>query len=269
MPRHQILTFLTDFGTSDPYVAEMKGVILSVLPGANLVDISHDIPAGDVMAAAVVLRQALPYFPPETVHCVVVDPGVGTERRILAARYDRQVVVFPDNGVISFVDRDRALEGIAVVRDERYFLTPAAAPTFHGRDIIAPVAAHLAGGLGLERLGPPPETFKLLDLPVPRPAPDGRLVGQVIYVDRYGNLISNISAALLERTFGRGPRVSVACAGKEVGPLRLTYAHVRQGQVLALVNSMSLVEVAVNGGRADEALSAGVGSEVCAACQVK
>lgn len=262
MAKQRIVTLLTDFGWSDPYVAEMKGVVLSVSPDATLVDISHDIPAGDVLAAAFVLRQALPYFPPETVHCVVVDPGVGTERRILAARYAGQSLVFPDNGVITFVERDQPPEALAVVRNDRYFLQPSISATFHGRDIMAPVAAHLANGLAISRLGPHPERFQVLELPEPSQAEDGSVVGQVMYTDRFGNLISNIPVDVIRDSLGGLTGVEVACGGRPVGPIRTAYAEADIQQPLALINSMSLLEVAVNGGRACDNLGAGTGAEV-------
>lgn len=262
MPRRPVVTLLTDFGLADPYVAEMKGVILSIQPLAALVDITHQIPPGDVLAGAVALRQALPYFPQGTVHCAVVDPGVGTERRILAARYAGQTVVAPDNGLISFVDRDQPLSEIVVVRNDRYFLPGPTSATFHGRDIMAPVAGYLAGGLALAKLGPQPDKFKLLDLPEPRSEDDGAVIGQVIYVDRFGNLISNIPAPLLEQSLSDRIAAVVTCAGRDVGAIRVTYDSAETGQPLALINSMSLLEVAVNGGKACDLLGAGVGAEV-------
>ncbi len=261
MAKQRIVTLLTDFSLADPYVAEMKGVILSIAPGATLVDISHDINPGDVVAGGFVLRQALPYFPAGTVHCAVVDPGVGTGRRILAAQYAGQSVVFPDNGLITFVDRDQPLQKIASVRNEQFFLGPIST-TFHGRDIMAPVSAHIARGVALERLGPPPEKFKLLDIPPPCEDADGSLVGQVIYVDRFGNLITGIQADSLKLVPSDQVGPEISCGDQSVGPLRVTYANVEHGQLVALINSMSLVEIAVNGGRACDLLSAGVGTPV-------
>jgi len=257
MARQRVVTLLTDFGRCDPYVAEMKGVILSICSDAALVDISHEIGAGDVVAGAFVLRQALPYFPPETVHCVVVDPGVGTERRILAARYADQTIVFPDNGVITLVERDQPLEALAVVRDERYFLQPGFSGTFHGRDIMAPVAAHLANGLAISRLGPRPERFQVLELPEPSQAEDGSVVGQVVYTDRFGNLISNVSVDLIRDRVPDATRKRRA-----VHVVKADAVDARRGQPLALINSMSLLEVAVNGGRACDDLGAGRDTEI-------
>ncbi len=262
MAKQRIVTLLTDFGRSGPYVAEMTGVIMSITPGATVVDITHDIPPGDILAGAFVLRQAFGYFPPDTVHCVVVDPTVGTDRRIMAARYAGQTIVFPDNGVIGLVERDYPLEQIVAIRNEQYFLESTTSATFHGRDIIAPVAAYLSGGLPMDRLGPAPGKFKLLDIPEPAEEPDGLIRGQIIYVDHFGNLISDVSAQLLHQVWGEPVGVVVFCAGNNIGVLKATYAFAAPGAPLSLINSMSLVEVAVNGGRACDILDAGVGAEV-------
>jgi len=262
MAKQRVITLLTDFGTSDHYVAAVKGVMLAVMPEATLVDITHELPPGDILAGAFVLAQALPHFPPGTVHCVVVDPTVGTDRRALAAVYGGQTVVFPDNGVITLVNRSRPLEAIAVVRDERYFLSPSLSSTFHGRDLFAPVAAHLAAGLGVERLGPQPENITLLELPEPQRRGDAEVLGQVLHVDRFGNLISNIPATMLGAPVESDRPCEVFCGDRPVGPLRPTYAVVERGRPLALINSMGLVEVAVNGGSAAEHFGAGVGAEI-------
>jgi len=262
MARQSIITLLTDFGWSDPYVAVMKGVIVTILPDAHLVDISHDIAPGDILGGAYALGQALPYYPPETVHCVVVDPTVGSRRRILAARYAGQFVVFPDNGVITVVNQDQPLEQIVVVQDERYFLSPRVSSTFHGRDIMAPVAARLASGLPLSRLGPPPETIELLELPEMEVDVAGVVRGKIVHVDRFGNLITNLPASFLTDTFGDLTRCEVTCAGKPVGPILPTYASAPPGGQLALINSSSLLEIAVNAGSAVVDLGADVGDDV-------
>ena len=262
MPRRPIVTLLTDFGQADAYAAQMKGVLLSLLPTVEVVDITHQVPRGDVLAGAFALRQALPYFPAGTVHCVVVDPGVGTDRRILAACYAGQTVVCPDNGVITFVDEDQPLETISVVRNDQYFLPGPVSSTFHGRDIMAPVAARVAAGLSVDKLGPPAEKFKLLDLPAPSAGEDGSLAGTVLHVDGFGNLISNISAAMLERITGDLLGWEVRCADRSVGALLSGYAVADPGEPLALVNSLGLVEVAVNAGRACDVLGAAVGARI-------
>jgi S-adenosyl-L-methionine hydrolase (adenosine-forming) len=261
-PKNQLVTLLTDFGSRDPYVAAMKGVILSAAPHAQIVDIAHDVPAHGVTAASFILAQVVPCFPPETLHVVVVDPGVGTDRRILAARFGGQALLFPDNGVITHLAGVLPLEEIYAVRNSQFVPPPGqVSMTFHGRDIFAPVAGHILNGLDLRLLGPQPDTYKLLDLPQPR-QDGGLIVGQVIYIDGFGNLVSNISAEMIVAQFGAFDRVTAQCGGRDVGQLQGTYAFVAAGEALALINSMRLVEVAVNQGRACDVFGAGVGSEV-------
>ncbi len=261
MARRQLATLLTDFGTADPYVAAMKGVILSACPGVRIVDISHDIPPHDVLAAAIVLAQSAPYFPPETLHVAVVDPGVGTERRILAGRLGGQLFLAPDNGVISFVAAAMRVEALVVVRDADRQARAAASMTFHGRDIFAPIAGRILSGLAVDKLGPPAGTYKAMELPAPVEH-DRRIVGEVIYVDHFGNLITNISGELVARGWRDPGGVKVGCGGRGDVPFALTYGQVAAGEALALFNSMGLLEVAVNRGRACDVLAAGVGSEV-------
>jgi hypothetical protein len=260
MAKRRLMTLLTDFGTRDPYVAAMKGVVLQGCPAAEFVDISHDVPPHDVLAAALILGHSAPFFPPDTLHVVVVDPEVGTRRWILAGRFGGQTFLFPDNGVISVVSAKMPLEALAIVRSTQHLpgLRPSA--TFHGRDIFAPVAAMILNGLDIHRLGPPPDTYKLLDIPVPSRHGEG-VTGQVIYVDRFGNLISNIPERIVRERFDPD-LVRVTCAGRDVGALHVSYGFVPKGAPLALLNSMGLVEVAVNQGRACETFNAGVGAEV-------
>jgi hypothetical protein len=260
MAKARIATLLSDFGTADPYVAEMKGVLIGMAPGVQIIDISHEVRSHDVLAGAFILAQAVPYFPAGTVHVVVVDPGVGTERRILAASLGGHRVVFPDNGIITLLQQRLPLEEIVAVLNVR-FLPRQRSRTFHGRDVFAPVAAHVLNGLPLTRLGPRPDTYTLLDLPEPREA-NGTLVGQVIYVDRFGNLVSNLSEELISRFRIRADHLCVTCGGRDIGPMSGAYAHVAEGSPLVLLNSMGLVEVAVNRGRACDVLGADVGSEI-------
>jgi S-adenosylmethionine hydrolase len=261
MARRPLVTLLTDFGMADPYVAAMKGAILSVCPAATIVDISHDIPPQNIAAAAFVLVQAALRFPPDTLHVVVVDPDVGTDRRILAGRFGQQTFLFPDNGVITFVADAVPMQTLVIVRNTAYLPAGSDSMTFHGRDIFAPLAGKILDGLDITKLGPQPATYKTLDLPEALEQ-QGRIIGQVIYVDRFGNLVSNITAQAVQRRWLDVTRVVVSCAGREVGPLCATYAHAGAGEALALFNSMGLVEVAVNRGSARQLLGAGVGSEV-------
>lgn len=261
MAKQPLVTLLTDFGASDPYVAAMKGVILSQCPRARLVDISHQVPPHDILAGAMVLAEAAPYFPPETVHVVVVDPGVGTDRRILAGKFGGQRFLFPDNGVISVVAETMPLEDLVVVRNTDFFQPGGPSRTFQGRDVFAPLAAQLLNGLDVRRLGPQPDTYKLLELPVPRQGDDG-IIGEIMYVDHFGNLISNITRRDVESLWDDPAVVRVDCNGRRIGPLHGTYGFVEAGGLLALFNSMNRLEVAVNQGRACDVLGATKGAEV-------
>jgi len=259
-----LVTLLTDFGNSDPYTAAMKGVILSICPQARLVDISHEIPPHDVLSAAFVLWQSALYFPQGTLHVVVVDPGVGTDRRILAAKIGGQLFLAPDNGVISLVAKELPMQAIAAVRNFDYL--PAdphqrLSATFHGRDIFAPLAGQICNGLAIQKLGPQPNTFKTLDIPVPQ-WEKGELVGQVVYIDRFGNLVTNIPRRMVEQHWPCMDRLRVYCGGQEAGAFAGAYGFVRLGALLAMLNSMGLVEIAVNQGRAADVLECQIASQV-------
>lgn len=261
MAKRKIVTLLTDFGTGDPYVAAMKGVILHGCPGAEFVDISHEVPAHNVLAGALVLGNAAPYFPPDTLHVAVVDPGVGTDRPILAGRFGGQTFLFPDNGIISVVASKLPLEGLVTVRNRQYLPPGPASATFHGRDVFAPVAAHILNGLDIRNLGTLPGRYTLLDMPAPTVG-ESTITGRVIYVDRFGNLITNLARTfLIEHTYMEELRVN--CVGQDLGPLKHSYGYVAPGAMVALINSMGMIELAVNQGRACDVLGVGVGAEVC------
>ena len=260
MARTQIVTLLTDFGTAGPFVAAMKGVILQTCPRAQIVDISHDIPPHDLLAGSLVLARSAPYFPPETVHVVVVDPGVGSNRAILAGRYGTQTVIFPDNGIISLLERALPLQDIRLCRNLPE--TPAfISNTFHGRDIMAPLAGHILNGLNISTLGPRPATYKLFDLPNPT-AEDNRITGQVMYVDRFGNLTTNISGELARHVGGRLQNVTTTCNAIDAGPITNAYTNVEPGKPLVIFDSTDMIELALNQERADEFFKAEVGSPV-------
>ena len=241
-----IITLLTDFGLSDSYVAEVKAVLLSRAPGATLVDVTHQVAPGDVRAGQYLLARAWQRFPAGTVHLAVVDPGVGTARRALAAAAAGHVFVAPDNGLLSFLSKPRFV-ALAIPAD--------AAPTFHGRDVFAPAAAALASGARLESLGSP--VTDATHVPLPTPHHDGTAVmGEVLYVDRFGTLISNIPGPDVE------PGVRIRVAGTDVGALRRTFGDAERGTLVALVGSGGTVEIAVRDGSAARLLGVGVGAEV-------
>ena len=241
-----IITLRTDFGLADSYVAEVKGVLLSRAPGATLVDVTHRVPPGDVRAGQYLLARAWHRFPPGTVHLAIVDPGVGTTRRALAATAGGHWFVAPDNGLLSFLDSPRFVS-LPIAAD--------AAPTFHGRDVFAPAAAALASSTPLERLGSP--ITDATHAPLPTPDHDGTaLMGEVLYVDRFGTLISNIPGPDVE------PGVRIRVAGTDVGALRRTFGDVERGTLVAFVGSGGTVEVAVRDGSAARLLGVGVRAEV-------
>ena len=251
-----IITLTTDFGLADGYVGTMQGVILSIAPGATLVDLSHQVPAQDVRAGAFVLYQAVPFFPPDTIHVAVVDPGVGSQRRALALRTSHGVFVGPDNGLFSYVLASGELHETASLANRAYQL-PYVSSTFHGRDIFAPAAAHLANGVPLGELGPPAQDLVLLPLPRPELRADGLLVAHVMHVDHFGNLILDVTAADLP-----GP-VRLELAGRRIEGLSQTFADVAPGQLVAYGgSSRQHLEIAVRDGNATHSLGLGVGDQV-------
>ncbi|HUT16526.1 MAG TPA: SAM-dependent chlorinase/fluorinase [Anaerolineae bacterium] len=252
-----VVALLTDFGTDDAYVGIMHGVILRVNPEASIVDVCHDIAPQDVQAAAFVLSTAYPYFPTETIYVVVVDPGVGSERRAIAMRTRRGTFVAPDNGVLSYVLAREAVSQMVQVTNARYWLSPLS-DTFHGRDVFAPVAAHLSLGLSLSELGPPVRDPVHLTLAEPRVGEDGTIRGQVLHVDRFGNLVTNIRRELLSP----GQTLRTRVADREVPGLVKTYAAAGWGELLTLVGSNGYLEISLRDGSAATALKVGRGAEV-------
>jgi hypothetical protein len=261
-----IITLTTDFGLSDPYVAMMKGVILSINSSATLVDVTHQIGTGAISQAALLIRETFSYFPGGTVHLAVVDPGVGSNRRLIALEAADHFFVGPDNGLFGTVVRDFTGAKAVQLTQSRYFL-PAITHTFHGREIFAPVAAHLSLGLSLASLGP--AVLDLTTLTTSEPSiEDGVLCGQIIRTDHFGNLVTNISGeTLTDFLQGVPPRIS---AGKLViRKLNRIYSDCEEGEPLALINSSGLLEIAVNLGRASEYIGLNNGEIVGALVQVR
>jgi S-adenosylmethionine hydrolase len=254
-----IVTLTTDFGERDPFVGIMKGVILGRAPAARLVDLTHAVPRQNVAAGAYALASAARWFPRGAIHLVVVDPGVGTARRALAIETADAWFVGPDNGVASVAVPARAVRRIIDVSHSRYRLRPVSR-TFHGRDVFAPIAAALASGVDPSTLGPRVRTMRRLVVPKPRRRAR-TLVGEVLWIDGFGNATTNVSATDLAGADFRGRRLSITIAGHVV-PFRPTYAAVPLGRPVALVNSSDLLEVAVNGGSAAADLGARVGVRV-------
>jgi S-adenosylmethionine hydrolase len=255
-----IITLTTDFGTRDAYVAEMKGVILDIALAAGrpvqLVDVTHDVAAHDVTEAALTLDAAAPHFPPGSVHLAVVDPGVGTDRRGLVVRTERAVLVGPDNGLFTpFLDDSTAWQAYEL-RAEEYRLA-SVSRTFHGRDVFAPAAAHLAIGVTPERFGPRVLDPRRLSWPTVR-AVAGATAGAVLHVDRFGNLVTSIRAGTLEDL---GGSARIRLGGRSL-PLVGTYGELAPGQAGAMVGSSGRLEIAVREGSAAERFKARRGTPV-------
>ena len=266
-----IVTLTTDFGLADGYVAAMKGAMLRVEPELRLVDVSHAVVPQDVMGAAFVLAQALPYMPDESVHLVVVDPGVGTDRRAIAVRVECDTAdgvksytfVGPDNGILSLLLADPgccgSVVGAVVLDRPEAWGRPDPPSTFHGRDVFGPVAARLAAGASLGEVGSAVGALTPLHWPLPITDEQG-IDGMVLHVDRFGNCLTNISREAVE-SLGDGS-VTVYVGSAVVRGVAATYGAVAHGEALALVGSGGHLEVAVNGGSAAELLSVRRGTTV-------
>jgi S-adenosylmethionine hydrolase len=244
-----IIGLLTDFGLQDEYVGLMKAVILGINPAATLVDISHAVDAQDLVQAAFLLEASYRYFPPGSIHLVVVDPGVGTMRPLLYVEADGYRFLAPDNGVLSLIMDPPRAATVRRLDNPRLRRSPLSA-TFHGRDILAPAAAYLSKGIGACELGPeaaPSAMTVLADLRAKRLA-DGRIAGRVVHIDRFGNLVTNIAADLLRST--EALPITIRLAGQAISGLRRTYADEAAGQPVALVGSRGYLEIAVNRGSA-------------------
>ncbi|MGD1905279.1 MAG: S-adenosyl-l-methionine hydroxide adenosyltransferase family protein [Leptolyngbyaceae cyanobacterium] len=251
------ITLLTDFGLQDPYVGVMKGAIATICPQATVIDLTHQISPQDIAAARFALLSAYPYFPQGTIHTVVVDPGVGTARRAIALRTESDYLVGPDNGVFSGVIQHHGVEAAVTLTNPEYWRSPKPSQTFHGRDIFAPVAAHLAAGVAFADLGPAIalDTLVTLEMPPPVHQSDGIVIGQIQAIDYFGNLITNLDRAIVA---GHGSIV----LGPHVIPLDATYSAVPVGSLVALIGSHGWLEVACNGSRAQAECGAQVGDRV-------
>ena len=254
-----VIAFLTDFGTSDHYVGAMKGVALGICPDATLVDVTHGVPPQDVLAGALELSASYRYFPPGTVFVVVVDPGVGSSRRGIAAEAGGYRFVAPDNGVLTLAFRD-AQPSAVVELTERRFQRSTISRTFEGRDRFAPAGAWLATGVDVASLGPSVRDWQTVVVPAPQ-VEGNAIRGEVLRADRFGNLITNIDRHTFDRA-AAGRAVSVILGDVTVGPVVGTYANAAAGAGCALFGSSDHLEVAVNGGSAAERLAAGRGTPV-------
>lgn len=256
MPK--IITITTDFGLQDHYVGVIKAVMLEISPEATLIDISNEIPPQDVMAGAWVIRNAVEYFPAGTVHLVVVDPGVGTERDPVVLRTGGQFFVGPDNGVFSLLAEEKPYKAWKLTNSECW--RSERSDTFHGRDIFAPVAAHLANGTDPEKLGS--EVEELITYRWARPISDKAGVqGWVVHIDRFGNLVSNIPEKMIRETTGDS-ELKIYVGNTILHKISRSYGFVEEGDPVAYIGSSGMLEVGVNKGDASQLLGVRKGAQI-------
>jgi S-adenosylmethionine hydrolase len=256
-----IITLTTDFGSNDHFVGAMKGVILDIVPEAQIVDICHSVQAFDVLDGALTISQAYSYFPTRTVHMVVIDPGVGTARRPIVASCDKYHFVAPDNGVLSLVYAREERMHVRHITSEHYFLQPVS-NTFHARDIFSPVAAYLSKEVDSLKFGEEVEDYVRFSAPKPKAVDENRLRGVVLKVDRFGNLVTNVTPQDAPMLFTGGKAFKIVVGSREITEIRSAYAEGAPGEVIGVLGSMGFLEIAANRGAAAQLTGAGKGSDV-------
>jgi S-adenosyl-L-methionine hydrolase (adenosine-forming) len=261
LPHRPIITLTTDFGTSDHFVGTIKGVIVDIVPDVQIVDITHAVQAFDVLDGALAISQAYSYFPNGTIHLVVVDPGVGTARRPILASSDGYHFVAPDNGVLSMVYAREERIHVRQITSEHYFRQPVS-NTFHARDIFAPVAAYLAKFVESDKFGDEIEDYVRFAAPKPKAAGENRIRGVVLKVDRFGNLITNVTPADAPALFAESATFKIVVGTREITDIRKTFAEGGPGEVFGVLGSMGYLEIVANRAAAAQITGAGKGSEV-------
>ncbi len=254
-----IITLTTDFGLEDAFVGSMKGVMLSIQRHLYIVDISHGLPRHGIVPAALMLREVCPRFPDETIHVAVIDPGVGGPRRPVLLKIADHYFLGPDNGIFGLLLSDFALQGAWKLENQTYFL-PTISSTFHGRDLFAPVAAHLAGGVPAGEFGP--EITDPFSVQVPRHemAP-GVLKGEILWIDHFGNCITNLPESVIS-DWAQGAPVRIQAGDRTIEGISCCYEAVPQAAPLALISSTATLEIACNQDRADHTLGLNIGDPV-------
>jgi S-adenosylmethionine hydrolase len=262
LPRKQVVTLTTDFGTSDHFVGVMKGVITNINPEVELVDLCHNVNSYDVFDAAFTVAQSYRYFPSDTIHLVVIDPGVGTARRPILARTMEYKFVAPDNGVLSLVyEREESVE-VRHITSDHYFLNPVS-NTFHARDIFSPVVGWLSKGVEVDKFGDPITDFTKFASPKPKQVSDGLIRGVTIKVDKFGNVITNITPQDVPQLFSDNPPpFKILINSQEVTQLNLAYSMGKPSEIFAIVGSSGFLEICTNRGSAAKALNVTRGAEV-------
>ncbi len=261
MPHRPIITLTTDFGINDHFVGAVKGVILDIVPEAAIVDISHAVQAFDVLDGAIAISQAYSYFPNGTVHLVVVDPGVGTSRRPIVASSDGYHFVAPDNGVLSMVYAKEERVHVRHIASDHYFRQPVS-NTFHARDIFAPVAAYLAKQVESHKFGEEITDYIKFAAPRPKATGENRMRAVILKVDRFGNLITNLTPEDAPAIFSGKSPFKIVVGSKEITDLRNNYAEGAPGEVFGILGSMGYLEIVANRTPAAQLTGAGKGSEV-------
>ena len=246
-----VITLMTDFGTSDHFVGVMKGVILNINPQVEIVDITHAVPPQDVHGAAFLVDSTCRYFPGGTIHVVVVDPGVGSQRRAIICQTDTAYFVCPDNGVLSYVLGNDTAHRVVALDNTTYWLSEVS-NTFHGRDIFAPVAAHLSRGISLGQFGHAADNVVRLSTLTPQ-VTQTQIIGSVIWIDRFGNLITNLTSDMLE-SCGMDNGFVIRAGMAELSKLNSAYAESEEGACLAIIGSSGYLEISVNQGSAAKVL---------------
>jgi S-adenosylmethionine hydrolase len=261
LPYRPIITLTTDFGTNDHFVGALKGVILDITPEAQIVDISHAVQAFDVLDGALAISQAYSYFPNGTVHMVVVDPGVGTARRPILASSDGYHFVAPDNGVLSMVYAKEERMHVRHITSDHYFRMPVS-NTFHARDIFAPVSAYLAKQVDSHKFGDEIEDYVKFAAPRPKKTGEGSMRGVVLKIDRFGNLITNVTPADVPALFEESAKFKIKVGSREITEIRKAYAEGAPSEVFGILGSMGYLEIVANRSAAAQLTGAGKGSEV-------
>lgn len=263
MAEKRLVTLTTDFGGSDHFVGAMKGVILKQNPNAHIVDISNSVHSFDILDGAMTIAQAYKYFPTDTIHVVVVDPGVGTNRRPLLVVGDKHLFIAPDNGVLSLVFEQQERLSVRHITSEHYFLQPVS-QTFHGRDIFSACAGWLSKGVEPHKFGEEITDFVRFAAPRPKPVNANAIKGVILKVDKFGNLITNITAKEAPQFFGEAPpqAFKIIAGNKEVTTFRTAYAQGMHNEVFAIVGSMGFIELAANRAAASQLTGANRGSEI-------
>ena len=261
MADQRIITFTTDFGMTEHYVGTMKGVILNINPSVHLVDISNLVQSYDVLDGALAISQSYRYFPANTIHLVIVDPGVGTSRRPLLVRTEKHFFIAPDNGVMSFVyEAEERLE-VRHITAEHYFLQPMS-NTFHGRDLFAAVAGWLSKGIESSSFGEVITDYVRFAAPKPKPTGPNTIKGVVLKVDKFGNMITNIRPQDLPQLFEPEARFRIIIGKAEITRMKTAYAQGTPGETFAILGSLGYLEIATNRGMAARMVGADKGSDV-------